>query len=512
MSLKVELASASEGSNVLTENTVLAMQERSKTTSTRVKSLFARHVMLFGSANLLALVANGILTFLLPRWLTIEGYGYYRIFILYGGFVGLLHFGLIEGALIRWAARPQSRLRADLASSAVFLLLGHAVLLTPTVVVVVDLYPSRRWLAIALAFYAVVWNWSMLGQYALQSAKRFSLLSMVTVANPTLLLVSILLLQRWGRLTISSLIAAFVLSVGVSGACGWFALRHELNMASLCRRRVWMSAMFHVRLGSGVLLANVFTGLTIALDRIVVSSTFPIRDFAIYAFAANALAVVNTIILSVARVAFPYLSDGISPETRVRAYEWGEAGLVGLWAISLTGYFSLYWLITRLLPNYIPSLPVLRLLMLGTGLTAIIHILQCNFFRSTFRLAQLLVGCTLGLICALVLLTLARHTNKLSMMALAMLGSIAMWWMFNELLLKPLTGRSLWHLARIVLAYSTCALWFWFCSSWSNLTAGACAYLFVAVILVCAFYFPIFRSIPDMRLFEYPRVRVAVPE
>ena len=76
--------------------------------------------------------------------------------------------------------------------------------------------------------------------------------------------------------------------------------------------------------GMGVLLANAFTGVTIALDRIIVGATFPIRDFAIYAFAANALAVVNTIILSVSRVVFPYLSDGVSLETRVRAYWWAR--------------------------------------------------------------------------------------------------------------------------------------------------------------------------------------------
>jgi len=512
MFLKVELAPGSEVSSVLVENAAPATQERSTAILPRVAGSFARHVMLFGCANLLALAANGVLTFLLPRLLTIEGYGYYRLFILYGGFVGLLHFGLLDGALIRWAARPQSRLRADLSGSMVFLLLEHAVLLAPTMVVVVSLYASRRWLAIALALYALVWNCSALGQYALQASKRFSLLSVVTVANPAWLLVSVLLLQRWHRLSISSLIAAFVFSTAASGAWGWFALRHELNMASLGLRRVWVSASFHIRLGWGVLLANAFTGVTIALDRIIVGATFPIRDFAIYAFAANALAVVNTIILSVSRVVFPYLSDGVSPETRVRAYWWGEACLIGLWAISLAGYFPMHWLITRLLPNYLSSLPVLRLLMLTTGMTAVICILHTNYFRSTLQLTRLLLGCAGGLLAALVLLALARRTGQLSMMALAMMGAIGLWWLLNEVLLQPLTGGNARNLVRTMLVYAGCGGWFIFCSSWTNRVLATFAYLALASLFVLLAYRPVLRTVPALRVFPLASVGLGPSE
>ncbi|HXZ32357.1 MAG TPA: hypothetical protein VEH30_08750 [Terriglobales bacterium] len=510
--LKVELAPGAEVSSVLVKNAPPAAQERSSAVLPRVTGSFAHHVMLFGSANLLALAVSGALTFLLPRLLTIEGYGYYRLFILYGGFIGLLHFGLLDGALIRWAARPQSRLRADLSGSMVFLSLEHAVLLAPTVVVVVSLYPSRRWLAIALVLYALVWNCTTLGQYALQASKRFSLLSAVTVVNPALLLVSVLLLQRWHRLSISSLIAAFVFSMAASGAWGWFGLRHELNLASLDLRRVWASASFHIRLGWGVLLANAFTGVTIALDRIIVSATFPIRAFAIYAFAANALAVVNTVILSVSRVVFPYLSDGVSPETRVRAYWWGEACLIGLWAISLAGYFPMQWLITRLLPNYLSSLPVLRLLMLTTGMTAVICILHTNYFRSALQLKRLLLGCAGGLLAALALLAMARRTGQLSMMALAMMGAIGLWWLLNELLLQPLTGGNARNLMRTTLVCAGCGGWFIFCSSWANRVLATGAYLALASLWVLLAYRNVLRTVPALTVFPLASVGLGPSE
>jgi O-antigen/teichoic acid export membrane protein len=66
--------------------------------------------------------------------------------------------------------------------------------------------------------------------------------------------------------------------------------------------------MGHIRLGWSILGANLVANVLLSLDRIVLSARFSIRDFAIYSFAANALGLVYTMILSISRVVFPYLS------------------------------------------------------------------------------------------------------------------------------------------------------------------------------------------------------------
>jgi O-antigen/teichoic acid export membrane protein len=475
---------------------------------------FGRHILLFSLANLVVLVCNGVLTFLLPRLLSMESYGYYRLFLFYGGFAGVLHLGLPDGALIRWAARPQQRLNAELVGSFTFLLAEHAAVLMPATAILALLFHRQPWffLVTALALYAVVFNVAALGQFALQAEKMFGLLSLVTVLNPVLLLAAVVALHYSQHLTLGTLVAAFILSWTVAAVPVWGHLLGKFRPRTSGVRHAWRIGACNIRVGWSVLLALLCTNVALSLDRIAVSLSFGIRDFAIYSLAATALAVVNTIILSVARVVFPYLSDGLSAETQVRAYWWGEACLVGLWAISLTGYFPLHWLITWLLPNYVPSLPVLRLLMLGTGLTGIIHILQCNYFRSTFRLARMLLGCAAGLVSALALLTLARRTGELSMMALAMLGAIGLWWMLNEHLLKPLTGGNSWNMLRTALVYTGCALWFVFCTSWNNLLAGASAYLGVSAVLVFLSYRAIIRTVPRLRLFPLLGWSTEMPE
>jgi len=462
---------------------------------------FVRHVALFSSANVLALVCNGLLTFLLPRLLSMETYGYYRLFILYGGFAGVLHLGLLDGALIRWAARPEQRLAAELGGGLTFLLAQHAAILVPVTAIMALLFHSQPWffVVISLALYAVVFNVATFGQFALQAEKSFALLSAVTVLNPAILLAAIVVLHFVNRLTLATVIAAYIGSWLLAAIPVWISLgRFRWKGASL--RHAWKIGAHNVRIGWTVLIALLLTNIALSLDRIVVSISYSIRDFAVYSLAASALAVVNTIILSVSRVVFPYLSNGISRETQVRAYWSGEACLVGLWALGLVAYFPLHWLIGRLLPNYVPSLPVLRLLMLGTGLTGIIHILQSNYFRSSYRLGRLLAGCAVGLAAALGLLMLARRTGQLSMMALAMLGALAVWWMLNEYLLREVTGSAAKNVVRTMIVYAGCAFWFERCSSWKNLTAGAFSYLPVALTLVLAAYRSVLPTSPRLSL------------
>ena len=89
---------------------------------------FTRHASLFTLSNLASLAANGALAFVLPRILSMENYGYYRLFLLYGGFAGLLHLGFLDGVLIRWAEHPATPQR-ELNPAFRFLVLQHLFLL-----------------------------------------------------------------------------------------------------------------------------------------------------------------------------------------------------------------------------------------------------------------------------------------------------------------------------------------------------------------------------------------------
>src|SRR5215469_10699160 len=69
-------------------------------------SALARDVATMGGGTALAALFNTLLIFLIPRLMSVEDFGYWRLFLLYAGYAGLLHVGFLDGQLLRWAGQP----------------------------------------------------------------------------------------------------------------------------------------------------------------------------------------------------------------------------------------------------------------------------------------------------------------------------------------------------------------------------------------------------------------------
>ena len=250
------------------------------------KSSFARHLIVFSLASLVSLVCNGVLTFLLLRWLSMEGYGYYRLFILYGSFAGMLHFGLLDGALVRWAARPRRRMKAEMRHSLLFLLLQHGALLTAAMAILLLWFRQQPWffLAAAILLFALLWNAAILGQFALQADKSFALLSAVTVIHPALLLGTVAALSRSRHLALPALLEAYLGAWLLRAGFAAIVVLAKYPGKVRSAKHVWRAGFHNIRMGWSVLLASLVTNLALSLDRITVSLSFGIRDFAISAW------------------------------------------------------------------------------------------------------------------------------------------------------------------------------------------------------------------------------------
>jgi O-antigen/teichoic acid export membrane protein len=422
-----------------------------------VRQRFISDVSVFAGANLFYLLVTAVLTFLLPRFMSVEGYGYYRLFVLYAGFVGLLHFGYLDGILIRWASEPDKLPQTEFRGALLYLLISQAA------VAVVSIFLARfilddsiRGLALAICLYAFVCNLTTFGQYALQALKRFRVLSLATIAQPLLLLIFAFGLLASERFSWMAMVGAFVLANFLPGAAILVALGREFTHEG-ARPRLAPEIVTNLHEGFFVLVANLLTGVAFAIDRIFIGSRLSIEDFALYSLAANAMAIVLTMIQALARVVFPYLADGVSQQQRKQAFSFGHEIIFFVWSTSLLSYFVLEPLIRMLLPGYAGSIPILRWLMLPSGMTAIILVLHSNFFRIHRLQSRLLAGVMIGLtvlIGAIIFATMAGL--GMEGIAQAMCLGIAGWWLADELLLRGVTaftiGRIMAVLAMTVFA------------------------------------------------------------
>ena len=52
-------------------------------------------------SQILSLLVSVSLVIILPKFISVEDYGYWQLFILYSGYVGLFHFGYSDGLYIK---------------------------------------------------------------------------------------------------------------------------------------------------------------------------------------------------------------------------------------------------------------------------------------------------------------------------------------------------------------------------------------------------------------------------
>jgi len=474
-----------------------------------VQRQFARHTFFYSFAGVVTLVCNGVLAFLLPRFLSVEDYGYYRLFVLYGVFAGAVHLGFLDGLLLRWAGQP-ARIGRTLSRSLEFLAYEHALILT-VLVGVAGFFGGKAAFALACAvgLYSVFWNWMSLGQYALEALRRFEVLSLFTVISPLLLLVSAIAFHAFRELRATSLITLCLLANCVAAAALWKYVRTRVGGQSPCRLDASQVGFSHIRLGWSILGANLVANFLLSLDRIVVSARFSIRDFAIYGFAANALGLIYTMILSVSRVVFPYLSQDNAGALRPRTYEVAETVLILAWSLGMAGYFPVAWFVSHWLLDYIPSLPLLRILMVTTSMIASLQVLHNSYFRIARKQQRFLIATAVGLVCACGLLAAAAQGRQMIVFAWAMALSILLWWIVSQLLMMNLVRQPVTGVLRNVMMVGICSIAFLLCSSRTNLLFGTILYAGWLVFFV-RFALRIIKinlRLPAIRLFFVSSIR-----
>jgi len=84
---------------------------------------FSGDVAIFSLGNILLLVFGFIHTLIIPKYLSVEGYGYWQLFMLYGSYGGILHLGFIDGILVRWAGKKLPEIGSEIHIAFKFLLL-----------------------------------------------------------------------------------------------------------------------------------------------------------------------------------------------------------------------------------------------------------------------------------------------------------------------------------------------------------------------------------------------------
>lgn len=426
---------------------------------------FSRDMGILVLGSVLAAVFGAMLVFVVPRITGVEDFGYWRIFLLYGGYVGFFHLGFGEGALLCWAGKSLGVFRDELQPSLKFLIGLHLLLLILGSLTAVWLFPSRvRFVAIAVLAFAMLQNTTVLLQCALQAARQFRPVAVAAAAPSGIFLAFAALAAIRAkpdyRVLVCCYLAAWLIVLGFL----WATVRPLGPVSSIS---AWRIGKRYVMVGWPITLANTAIGLVQSSDRFVLSSTVSIYHFAQYSLAASTMMVPLAIISAAARVFFPHLAAS-DREEHPEIYGQATRLIVVVWSVLLPYYFAVDIFVHRFLSAYVESLLVARTLLLGVLFIAAIQILQSSLFnlygkqKHFFLYSIIAVGFSLALARAAVF-----FYGSLLLVAAMQVVSIGLFWLFNAWKLRSLTGESRRDFALVLFNFAWSAISLWLAFSWT---------------------------------------------
>lgn len=339
-------------------------------------------------SNVIRLLAGILVGFLLPKIVDVDNYGYYKTFMLYSTYVGLLHFGFVDGLYLKYGGKDYKELEREsfrLFSRFLFVL-EITISLVLGVVFYFSLTSELKFIFVCLVAYSLFAQIVGYFQMISQITSRFNELSLRNVIQSVLICVSVLALwvickstgdlisYRWYILPF--LFINFVLAV-------WYLITYrEIVFGKSERIKNNCKKLFSFFiLGFPLLVANLCSAFILAIDRQFVNALFDNKTYAVYAFAYNLLALITTALSAISTVIYPTLKK-TNKETLKNNYSFLVRIILIFVFACLIVYFPLLKFIPWFLPNYINALPVFRVILPGLAVSSVITIVMHNYYKT----------------------------------------------------------------------------------------------------------------------------------
>ena len=344
--------------------------------------------------NLVSTALNMITAFLLPKFLTIEGYGYVKTYQFYLMYVGLLHLGYIDGIYLEYGGKDYNNIDTRKVTRELynFVLIQFLICILFLTVVLI----KNNIVFWVLLFTILPYNFITYVRMFLQATGEFKRYSKIL-----LLTTCMLFLVNVGLISLKKEYIYFIVSYCI--------IYYILMLASvvLLKEKVRIQAhnfdisciKKYITSGMPLMIGNFAGVLYTGLDRWVIQICFDINYFAYYSFTVSIMNMLETFLSPITITLYNYFSLSQEKES----YKSVKSGLTILGFGLLSGMFFIKKIIQLLLPKYILSINICFILSVAYILMTIIKGVYINLYKVQKKQKIYLVKMVIALMVELLL-------------------------------------------------------------------------------------------------------------
>lgn len=352
-----------------------------------MKNIFFRNLRVSVISQFLSIALGLIRATIIPFYLGVTEFGYWQIYVLYVGLIGILSLGYIDGIYLNYgnfsaADLPLNRLRSSLLIYVAVMLIITLVLYFFIDILVFDVFKKSA------LYYSLV-NIVLIGltsyiYIVLQVTNQIATYSKYVVIDKLFFILFLPLLFIFGYFSFQSLMVLDIVS------------RFLLLLFLLFNFKVYFFGavdsfysgvreyLTNINDGIKLMIANMAGMIILVIGRIYVESNFSIEDFSVYSFGISITNLFLIAIGSIGVVLYPTIKR--IEFSRYKILFDGMNQIAGALLFSaLLFFYPTYYFVSEYMIEYAKVLPFLNLLFIICALEGKMQIVLNTFYKCMRR-------------------------------------------------------------------------------------------------------------------------------
>lgn len=401
-----------------------------------IKSSIFRSASLLTVSQILALGVSAVLIMILPRFISVSDYGYWQLFILYSGYVGLFHFGYSDGLYITLGGKNIKVLNVPEIKQQFSIFLIFQFLFSIGILLFSFSYFkdfNKLYVFIAVSIFLLIENYHKLLCFMLLATSNANSYAKSVIIDKVLTVVLLFILIAGNWLNFISVMVIYVLCRLVSLI--YLMILYQKFLPAFINREQFREGFKKViancRLGIILTISNILGTLILASGRLVVEYSWSITSFAQISLAVSLAFFIMSFISQISLLLFPILCNA---EDYIQKKILKDGSLI-IGFISIVGfgfYFFTYLFIKFWLPAYTESLTYLIYLFPIVLFENKTQILYTTYCKSLNKLRLLMNVNLLVIVFALVLYYVASKIHSIELVLITMFLAL----MFRSIILN----------------------------------------------------------------------------
>jgi O-antigen/teichoic acid export membrane protein len=325
---------------------------------------FFRNVSFTFVSNLICTFISVLVTFILPRGISVENYGYYQLYFFYVTYTGFLHFGWADGLYLRYAGAYYKELDKGLFGSQFKL---YSIIEFLFGLVVCSLAPffvqgEQRTLVFVLIGISIAVNLPKTYlQYLLQGTNRIKEYAIQTTLERTVFCLVIVAIVCFGKNSFVLAITADILGKFIALVYEIIQCRELLQSRFSISHKLIKEILVNINVGIKLMLANIASHLILGTVRWSIEQKWNVSVFGKISLTMSVSHIMMIFIRSVSMVMLPALRR-IDEKKYSVIYNDIKVVLFALMFGGLFIYYPLNIFLTYWLPEYSDCLRYMAIL------------------------------------------------------------------------------------------------------------------------------------------------------